>query len=56
MIPKKVTDLIRQWYTDGMPLNYICKQTGLTEQHVKAIIDHPTTAEEWNRKIFSNHY
>lgn len=55
MIPKKVTDLIRKWYADGMPLNYICKQTGLTEQHVKAIIENTTTAEEWKKKIFSNH-
>lgn len=55
VIPKKVTDLIRQWYTDGMPISYISKQTGLTEQHVKAIINQPKTAEEWNRRIFSNH-
>ena len=55
MIPKKVTDLIRQWYTDGMPLNYICKQTGLTEQHVKAIIESMPASEEWKRRIFSDH-
>ena len=55
MIPKKVIDLIRQWYVDGVPMNYICKQTGLTEQHVKAIIESMTTAEEWKRTIFSNH-
>lgn len=55
MIPKKVTDLIRKWYTDGMPLDYIRKQTGLTEQHIKAIIKNTTTAEEWKKKIFSNH-
>ena len=55
VIPKKVTDRIRQWHADRMPISYICKQTGLTEQHVKAIINQPKTAEEWNRKIFSNH-
>lgn len=54
MIPKKVTDLIRKWYADGMPMNYICKQTGLSEQHIKAIIENTTTAEEWKKKIFSN--
>lgn len=55
MIPKKVTDLIRKWHADGIPIRYICKQTGLTEQHVKAIIENTTTAEEWKRRIFSNH-
>lgn len=55
MIPKKVTDLIRKWHADGIPMSYICKQTGLTEQHVKAIIENTTTAEEWKKKIFSNH-
>lgn len=55
MIPKKVADLIRKWYADGMPLAYICKQTGLTEQHIKAIIKNTTVSEEWKKKIFSNH-
>lgn len=55
MIPKKVTDLIRKWYADGIPLAYICKQTGLTEQHIKAIIKNTTVSEEWKKKIFSNH-
>lgn len=55
MVTKKMTDLIRKWYADGIPLSYICKQTGLTEQQVKAIINPPKTAEEWNRQIFSNH-
>lgn len=55
MVAKKMTDLIRKWYADGMPLNYICKQTGLTEQLVEAIIKQPKTTEEWNRQIFSNH-
>lgn len=55
MVTKKMTDLIRKWYADGIPLSYICKQTGLTEQQIKAIIKNTTTAEEWNRKIFSNH-
>lgn len=56
MIPKKVTSLIRQWHEDGMPISYICKQTGLTEQHVKAIIENTTVSEEWKRTIFSNHH
>lgn len=55
VIPKKVTDLIRKWHADGMPIRYICKQTGLTEQHVKAIIENTTTAEEWKKRIFSHH-
>ncbi|MFU0531748.1 hypothetical protein [Gardnerella vaginalis] len=55
VIPKKVTDLIRKWHADGMPISYICKQTGLTEQHVKAIIKNTTVSEEWKKKIFSNH-
>lgn len=55
MVVKKMTDLIRKWYADGIPLNYICKQTGLTEQQIKAIIKNTTTAEEWKRTIFSNH-
>lgn len=54
MIPKKVTDRIRQWHADRMPISYISKQTGLTEQHVKAIINQPKTAEEWNKRIFSH--
>lgn len=55
MVVKKMTDLIRKWYADGMPLSYICKQTRLTEQQIKAIIKTTTTAEEWKRTIFSNH-
>lgn len=55
MIPKKVTDLIRKWHADGMPMSYIRKQTGLSEQHIKAIIENTTVSEEWKRKIFSNH-
>lgn len=54
MVTKKMTDLIRQWYADGVPLNYICKQTGLSEQHIKAIIKNTTVSEEWKKKIFSN--
>ena len=55
VIPKKVTDRIRKWHADRIPISYISKQTGLTEQHVKAIINQPKTAEEWNKRIFSNH-
>lgn len=55
MVTKKMTDLIRKWYADNIPISYICKQTGLTEQHIKAIIKNTTTAEEWKKKIFSNH-
>lgn len=56
MVSKKTVDLIRKWHADRIPISYICKQTGLTEQHVKAIIKQPKTAEEWNRTIFSNHH
>lgn len=54
VIPKKVTDLIRKWHADRMPISYISKQTGLSEQHIKAIIENATTAEEWKKRIFSN--
>lgn len=36
-------------------MSYICKQTGLTEQRIKAIIKNTTVSEEWKKKIFSNH-
>lgn len=55
MVNKRAIDLIQRWHADGIPLDYICKQTGLTEQHVKAIIKNTTVSEEWKRRIFSNH-
>lgn len=56
MVSKSVADKIRDWYQKGYNAREIAQVAKLPEQLVEAIIYKPTTAEEWNRRIFSNHH
>lgn len=55
MVSKTVADMIRHWHAKGYNVREIEQVAKLPEQLVEAIIYKPKTAEEWNRKIFSNH-
>lgn len=56
MVSKNMAGMIRDWYKKGYKPHEIAQLVKLPEDLVKAIINPPTTAEEWNRKIFSNHH
>lgn len=56
MVSKTVADMIRHWHAKGYNARKIAQVAKLPEQLVEAIIYKPKTAEEWNRKIFSNHH
>lgn len=55
MVRKNIADMIINWYKKGYSVREIATVAKLPEELVKAIVEKPTTAEEWNRKIFSNH-
>lgn len=55
MVSKTMEGMIQDWYKKGYNAREIARVTKLPEQLVEAIVNPPTTAEEWNRKIFSNH-
>lgn len=55
MVSKTAADMIRHWHEEGYNAREIAQVSKLPEQLVEAIIYQPTTAEEWKRKIFSNH-
>lgn len=55
MVRKNIADMIIHWHTKGYSIRKIAQVTKLPEQLVKAIVEKPKTAEEWKRKIFSNH-
>lgn len=55
MVSKTVKDMITGWYKKGYSVREIATVAKLPEDLVKAIVEKPATAEEWNRKIFSNH-
>lgn len=55
MVRKNVADKIRDWYKKGYNAREIAQVAKLPEDLVKAIVEKPATAEEWNKKIFSNH-
>lgn len=55
MVSKSVADKIRDWYQKGYSVREIATVAKLPEELVKAIVEKPTTAEEWKRTIFSNH-
>lgn len=55
MVDKKTVDRVRDWYQKGYNAREIAQVAKLPERLIEAIIYKPTTAEEWNRKIFSNH-
>lgn len=56
MVRKNVADMIRDWHKKGYSVREIARVAKLPEDLVKAIVEKPKTAEEWNRKIFSNHH
>ena len=56
MVSKSATEMIRHWYEKGYNAREIAQVAKLPEQLVEAIINPPTTAEEWKRTIFSNHH
>lgn len=55
MVSKTAADMIRHWHAKGYNAREIARVAKLPEQLVEAIVEKPATAEEWNRKIFSNH-
>ncbi|MFU0537454.1 hypothetical protein ACMZ7J_03040 [Gardnerella greenwoodii] len=56
MVSKNVADMIRHWHAKGYNVREIATVAKLPEDLVKAIVEKPKTAEEWNKKIFSNHH
>lgn len=54
MVRKNVADLIRDWHKKGYSVREIATVAKLPEDLVKAIVEKPKTAEEWNKKIFSH--
>lgn len=56
MISKNMADMITDWHKKGYNAREIAQVAKLPEQLVEAIINPPTTAEEWKRTIFSNHH
>lgn len=55
MVRKNIADMIIHWHAKGYSIREIARVAKLSEDLVKAIVEKPTTAEEWNKKIFSNH-
>lgn len=55
MVSKNMADMITDWHKKGYNAREIARVAKLPEDLVKAIVEKPATAEEWNRKIFSNH-
>lgn len=56
MVSKSMADMITNWHKKGYSVREIARVAKLPEDLVKAIVEKPKTAEEWNRKIFSNHH
>lgn len=56
MVSKNMEDMIRDWHKKGYSVREIARVAKLPEDLVKAIVEKPKTAEEWNKKIFSNHH
>lgn len=56
MVSKTAADMIRHWHAKGYNAREIAQVAKLPERLVEAIINPPTTAEEWNKQIFSNHH
>ena len=55
MVRKNMADMIINWHKKGYSVREIARVSKLPEDLVKAIVEKPKTAEEWNRRIFSNH-
>lgn len=55
MVSKNIADMITDWHKKGYSVHEIATVAKLPEDLVEALVKKPKTAEEWKRKIFSNH-